>query len=490
MFWILVQKELKSIIQSPKFIASFLTFSILILLSFHTGIKEYKDFEKNYNTAKNLIETNIAQADNWMKVQYVAFREPNPMQIFATGINNDIGRFSSVNRWNPIKLTQSVYNDDPIFAVFRYIDFTFIVTIVLSLFAVLFTYDSINGERENGTLRLVFSNSVPRNLFILAKFTGTWLGLVIPVFIPILLGLLVMIISGIPLLGADWVKIVFLLGTSLLYFTFFIAVGILVSALTKHSSTSFLILLTIWIAFVFIIPRVGVMVAGQFIVVPTNAEIESQRVAFQQQGWKKYGEEYSKLWEKRSAEMKGMTPAQQEQYRKDKEFEWMEESDKITKKREKDENDFYERIVEGARNKREQLEKLALSLSRISPASAFQLTVMNLGGTDLEMRQRYETAMKDFRTKYNDFVEKKQKESGGFGGFRISFSSGSGGSGIKFDDGRGKAIETKDLPKFSYAKESLATALVPSIVDMAIIILLTLGAFAAAYIVFLKYDLR
>lgn len=119
MFWLLVQKELKSILQSPKFIASFITFSILILLSFYTGIKEYKDFEKNYDTNISLLETKLAQADNWMSIQNMAFRSPNPMQIFGTGINNDIGRYSSVNRWMPVKLLHSVYNDDPIFAVFR-----------------------------------------------------------------------------------------------------------------------------------------------------------------------------------------------------------------------------------------------------------------------------------------------------------------------------------------------------------------------------------
>jgi ABC-type transport system involved in multi-copper enzyme maturation permease subunit len=487
MFWIIVQKELKSIIQSPKFIASFLTFSILILLSFYTGIKEYKDFEKNYNTAVNLIETNIAQADNWNKVSYSAFREPNPMQIFATGINNDIGRFSPVSRWTPIKLAHSVYNDDPIFAVFRYIDFTFIVTIVMSLFAVLFTYDSINGERESGTLKLVFSNSVPRNKYILAKFTGSWLGLVVPITIPVLLGFLIMIISGIPLTGGDWMKIIILLISSLLYFTFFIVLGILVSALTKHSSTSFLVLLVLWIGFVFIIPRVGVMAAGQFINVPTNAELESQRTAYQQQGWKKYSDDMQKVWKERSEVMKGMSEAEKEKYQKDKESEWMEESDKVMKQREKEENDFFERITEAANNKRGQLERLALSLSRISPASAYQLAVMNLGGTDLAMNQRYQTAMKAFREKYNSFVEKKQKEAGGFAGFRISFSSK---GGFSFSDGRGKNIDVKDMPKFSYPKETIAASAASSIVDMAIIIILTLGAFAAAYISFLRYDVR
>jgi len=487
MFWILVQKELKSILQSPKFLASFLTFSILVLLSFYTGIREYKDYEKNYNTAVNLIETNMAQADSWSKVQYSAFREPNPMQIFASGINNDIGRYSSISRWDPVKLTHSVYNDDPIFAVFRYVDFSFIATIVLSLFAILFTYDAINGERENGTLKLVFSNSIPRNKFILAKFTGSWLGLVVPLSIPVLLGFLIMVISGIPVSGSVWVKIIFLFAASLLYFTFFISLGILVSALTRHSSTSFLILLTLWIAFVFIIPRAGVMAAGQFIKVPTNAELESQRTAYQQQEWNKYSNETQKLWEKRNKEMEGMSEAEKTQYRKDKEFEWMDESDQILKQKEKDENDFFEKATGVAKNKRNQLEHLALILSRISPASAYQLTVMNLASTDLAMKQRYETAMKDFREKYNEFSEKKQKESGGFGGFSISFNSS---GGFTFKDGRGKSVETKDLPRFSYQQSQLSAALAPSIIDMGIIIILTLAAFAGAYLSFLKYDMR
>ena len=487
MFWLLVQKELKSILQSPKFIASFITFSILILLSFYTGIKEYKDFEKNYDTNISLLETKLAQADNWMSIQNMAFRSPNPMQIFGTGINNDIGRYSSVNRWMPVKLLHSVYNDDPIFAVFRYIDFSFIVTIVLSLFAILFTFDSINGERESGTLKLVFSNSIPRNQYILAKFTGNWLGLVVPITIPILLGLLIVVISGVPLSGGDWLKVFFLLLTSLFYFTFFIAAGILVSALTRHSSTSFLILLVSWIAFVFIIPRAGVMVAGQFVNVPTNAELESQRIAYQQQGWKKYSDVFSKIWQERSEAMKGMSETERQNYQNLKQSEWRQEEEKVQKDREKDLNDFFDKITDAAMNKRNQLERLALNLSRISPVSSYQLAVMNLCGTDLSMYKRYDDAIKEYRTNYNAFIEKKQKETGGFGGYSISFSSK---GGFKFSDGRGKAVDTKDMPKFTYSEASVGKAVAPSIIDMSIIIILTLGAFAGAYISFLKYDLR
>ena len=358
---------------------------------------------------------------------------------------------------------------------------------MLSLFAILFTFDSINGERESGTLKLVFSNSIPRNQYILAKFTGNWLGLVVPITIPILLGLLIVVISGVPLSGGDWLKVFFLLLTSLFYFTFFIAAGILVSALTRHSSTSFLILLVSWIAFVFIIPRAGVMVAGQFVNVPTNAELESQRIAYQQQGWKKYSDVFSKIWQERSEAMKGMSETERQNYQNLKQAEWRQEEEKVQKDREKDLNDFFDKITDAAMNKRNQLERLALNLSRISPVSSYQLAVMNLCGTDLSMYKRYDDAIKEYRTNYNAFIEKKQKETGGFGGYSISFSSK---GGFKFSDGRGKAVDTKDMPKFTYSEASIGEAVAPSIIDMSIIIILTLGAFAGAYISFLKYDLR
>ena len=72
--------------------------------------------------------------------------------------------------------THRVYSDDPILAVFRFLDLTFIIQVVLSLFAIVLTYDSISGEREQGTLRLTFANAVPRGVYLVAKLIGTWLG--------------------------------------------------------------------------------------------------------------------------------------------------------------------------------------------------------------------------------------------------------------------------------------------------------------------------
>ena len=43
------------------------------------------------------------------------------------------------------------------------VDWAFIIGYVLSLIALLFTFDAISGERERGTLRLMLANSIPRH---------------------------------------------------------------------------------------------------------------------------------------------------------------------------------------------------------------------------------------------------------------------------------------------------------------------------------------
>jgi ABC-type transport system involved in multi-copper enzyme maturation permease subunit len=168
----LILKELRGILSSPKFAATFAVCSVLMLLSVFIGIREYRTASGQYDEALQLAAQNLRAQPSWMGLTTTAYRAPDPMQIFIPGVNNDVGRLSAINGFADVKLRNSAYADDPIFALFRSIDFSFIVSAVLSLFAILFTYDAINGEREAGTLQLTFSNPVPRSTYILAKLAG------------------------------------------------------------------------------------------------------------------------------------------------------------------------------------------------------------------------------------------------------------------------------------------------------------------------------
>lgn len=484
----LIQKELKAILLSPKFAATFATCAVLILLSIFIGIQDYRAAVKQYEAAQRLNEQEMREQSSWRVISSRVYRRPDAIQILVSGVNNDIGRLALVNSMESIKLRNSSYSDDPIFAVFRFIDFVFIVQVVLSLFAILFTFDAVNGEREGGTLKLVFSNAIPRAQYILAKFLGSWLGLVLPLLIPVLLGILLIMLYRVPTDGIFWLKVVALLGISILFFTFFIAFGVLMSSLTRSSSVSFLLALVMWVLFVLIIPRAGVMAAGQIVSVPSVAEIEGQQDRLEKESWDKHMKDMSARWRSRETQMEGMSPEQREAYRDEHEWEWMEEEDQARKAMQKEINDFSIKLNEDLRNRKAQQERLGFAFSRFSPASAYQLAAMHLAGTDLTLKTRYEDAMQNYRNTFTAFTEKKQKEAGGIGGIRITIDSEKGFS-VSGDRDKG-SLDLSELPRFQAPAQTFAAALAPTLIDWGLLVLCTIGAFAGAFVVFLRYDVR
>lgn len=487
MIKLLVEKELKGILLSPKFVATFAACSLLILLSIFVGIMDYHAIVRQYEAANRLTEQEMQETASWMALNTRAFRKPDPMQVFIAGVNNDIGRLSAINQFTNVKLTNSIYSDDPIYAVFRFIDFTYIVMIVLSLFAILFTYDAINGERETGTLKLIFSKAVPRIQYILAKCVGSWLGLVLPLLIPIMLGFLLVLVFRVPLTGDHWARIFVLLGFSVLYFTFFIVLGLLVSALTRHSAVSFLILLVAWITFVLIIPRTGVMIAGQMMPVASAAETDGQIDGYARARWTKYTEAIANRWRSRNAEMEGLSASEREAYRDEHLWQWLEQEDTERNAVQVDINDFSRKLRDDLRIRKAVQERLAFTLSRLSPASAFMLAAMNLAGTDIALKTRYEDAMQHYRSTFDEFREKKQKESGTSGGIRISFDTD---TGFNINTGADVTLDLGTMPRFEPPQHTLAAGLLPAITDFGLLFIYTIVALAGAFVAFLRYDVR
>jgi ABC-type transport system involved in multi-copper enzyme maturation permease subunit len=498
----IIIKELKTIISSPKFVVTFAACTILILLSIWVGIQDYRTGIERLAGSHRIHTEVVRKITTWERIHTRAWREPDPMQIFVSGINNDIGRLSEIRAASPVKLTNSVYSDDSIFAVFRFVDFAFIVQMVLSLIAILFTYDAINGERESGTLQLTFSNPVPRARFILGKLIGSWLGLVIPLSIPLLLSVLLLLLMKIPMTSLHWEKLVALLVVSLLFFTFFIALGLLTSALTRRSSTSFMISLVAWVLFVFIIPRVSVMSAGQVINVPSIADLESKQAAFV----KDYQETTIKkrmqpLQEKLMKKFATMTQAkatkeEMEAAQKKAQEEYQNEMLKVNNQLQKDIADHYVKLNEERRNQEFRLERLAFTISRLSPAAAYRLAAMNLAETDVEVKKRVEDAMISFRTMILQLGEKKTRERGGkLGMGRTSLSLGteknSDGTmtfSIKRTDTA--TIEATDIPSYVRQPLGFRDTLANTVVDIGALALFSVVAFVGTFVCFLRYDVR
>lgn len=134
------------------------------------------------------------------------------------------------------------------------------------------------------------------------------------------------------------------------------------------------------------------------------------------------------------------------------------------------------------------MEKLALILSRFSPASSYQLACMKLSGTDIEMKSRYQESLENYKKDFITYVDKKQEESGGMGGVRISISPE---TGLSIDDGRSSnKLDVSDMPVYKGAITPLAQLFNSTIIDVGLLILYTLICFGFTFMRFIKFDLR
>ncbi len=485
MLQVLIEKELKSIIQSLKFVATFGVCSLLILLSVFIGVMEYRSSVAQYEMATSWVQQQTMEATSFQSLPTKVYREPDPMQIFVSGVNYDVGRFSQIRAERDVKLEQSAYSDEPLFAVFRYIDFSFIVQVVLSLFAIVFTYDAINGERESGTLKLALSNPVARGQYLFAKLVGSWLGLTVPLMIPILIGLLLLFVFNVPMDGADWIKLISLIGVSVLYFTFFIALGLLVSALTRLSSVSFLLLLVAWIALVLIVPRGATMAAGQLVDVPTVAEIESQKDRYRSDRQAENDRARRAMWREMMAPAEGLPESERRAYFQSNMASFRESADELQEEMEVTIGEHNRQLNEGLYNAKAEQERVAFLLSRLSPASAYKLMAMNLGGTNTSLKKRYEDQMIAYRETYNTYIGKKWEEE-----MQARMASANRSRRMMWMGSGNEPVDASDMPRFRAASEPLASVIKASILDFGLLSVFTVVAFAGAFLAFVRYDVR
>jgi ABC-type transport system involved in multi-copper enzyme maturation permease subunit len=464
----IIKKEILDNITSPKFVFTFLLCTILILLSVYTGVTNYRAEKKEYTAALALNKKNMEAQPNYSSLAGLGIKLSKPPQVLGTvvtGIEEAVGRVAPVNIAYDPNLVESKYSSNPVFAVFGALDLMFIVKIVLSLFAILFTYDAIVGEKEKGTLKLALSNDVPRDRLILGKAIGGYISLLLPLLIPLVLSLLILLISpDISLSGQDWGRLLLIFLMFFLYLSVFFSLGLFVSARTSRSSTSFLVLLFVWVVFVMVIPKAAVVTAAQVRPVPSVHEITAKKDAFLQQvqieGQKAAREWYQKNQAEAQKDPKGF----QEKFQKYITDLQQELTTKIDENNAAFERDYQQ--------KKKAQQTLAVNLSRISPASALTFGSMTLARTGVDESDRFLASVRTYKPIFTKWINSKF------------------GTTVNFQTGEQAKIKLDDMPQHIYEPEWLSRSFVRTIPDFALLTVMIIVFFVGAYVSFLRYDVR
>jgi ABC-type transport system involved in multi-copper enzyme maturation permease subunit len=294
----IVLREISDHLKSLRFIASFVMIMILFIVSAVFFISEYREQAEDYgrNTAASRAKTTeLARQQGGLyrvfSFNYEGpwiFKRPNRLAFIAEGHDRDLPNAfqpSAFRVYGPSKRVRSnmlLWRDEAL-------DWSLIVGIVLSFVSLVFMYDAVSGDRENGTLRLNLSNSVSRTTLLLGKFAGAFLCLASTMFIGMTLGVLIMMIPGkVGFEGLDFITMAGAGILSTLCIAVFLVIGLFISSITRESATSLVAGLLCWAVLVVIIPRSGGFAAKRLIELPTWGKAESEAYRVQNETTERY----------------------------------------------------------------------------------------------------------------------------------------------------------------------------------------------------------
>ena len=275
MFGALFWKEIREHLMTFRFGTALVTTFVLVAVSVWMLGNDYTHRLNTYNTLSENYQQELRGI--WVPSQAVPkiSYPPSPLSIFAQGDQRRFGNFAEIQRWEvPRKVKEGLTNNELLQSVQPF-DLLTIFTFVVSLFGVLFSYDSISGERERGTLKMMCTGNTRRGSIIAAKFLALTTVLAVPFLISLLSGLIILqFVLNIGFGAEQWLAIALMVIAGLLYGAIFVATGMLFSALVRRSSTALITALLFWMFGVFLIPAAGARFAESVIPIDPSTEIK------------------------------------------------------------------------------------------------------------------------------------------------------------------------------------------------------------------------
>ena len=271
------------------------------------------------------------------------------------------------------------------------IDWVFI-GILMSFFAILFTFDAIAGERARGTLSLMMSNTVSRGQVLLGKYLGAFVTLMVPLIISILINLLIIHFSGnIPFAPEHWLRILGMVGLFALLVSIFIFLGLFFSSRVSNAITSLVWLLLTWVFLAFIFPSLLGTFVGNLNPISSVDEVLMQKYAQLEQLHDEYhpfgrsGDIPSKLSKAPSAENPKATRLWAAFFTK--------------------EIETKTRFSDGHIDQQFRQVQLARDLTQISPIATFQYAMEGLANTGIVSYMNFVKQARRYRQTFIDFIK-------------------------------------------------------------------------------------
>jgi len=513
MFTHLVKKEVLAKIQDFRFMISsviglcLIVLTTVILSEQHSKqVAQYDEFVRNEREA-------LEDVKIFVDLRQDIHREPNPLWIFNKGLTNQLDRRFTIEHESVPRQSLGSSAENPFLTIFTFFDLTTIFMIVLSLLAILMVYDSVSGEREEGTLIATLSNSVARYQVLLSKMIASFIGLAMAFLLSLIISLIIMMFFYSITFSADqWFRIILIIISTFLFLAVFVSSGMLISALVRHASIALVWLLFLWVFMIIIQTNIGSYLASALKSIPPREKMETaynqgRNEMFQKlepieeqiqeevpgDGWHsghtQYGTYYH-CWDGnrvglyryvlRTQRMHHLVMEAGENY-------WQ----------------IYKAEYDVHLTRQQRLQDI---FNRFSPASVYNRITASLAQSDLHHFERFVEQTRNYRQQYMDYIINERKvfsDNANLWFTRQSIdqilnsnyeersAANRRGEEVEFygpDDY--EALSLNGMPRFVLPADSILDSMRPIIIDFMILLFISILLFYSCSVAFNRYDVR
>ncbi|MFV0591510.1 MAG: ABC transporter permease [Draconibacterium sp.] len=472
-------KEIKLILSSNRFIISFVTIVLLFTLNafmYNSFFEREKYFSNELsNNREWLLERrelnpwlllfqspaeNILNRDSLQLIEVtfgyqklikplseISFISQTNYTVIPNGININYFSFT-----NPKKLN----SNEGFIQNLQAIDWNFILLFIVSFVIIVVTYESVSGEKFNGTLKVILTNKISRAELLIGKYFSILFVVLLPVIIGILLNIVIVSMhSEILLQSIDFLKILMYIIAIILYISIQILICLFISIVTAKPSVSLAINLMVWVILIIIIPGIGWIFAKEKVKISSLEETNSIDNSYQNPRWE-YG------WE--------LKPPSKHVY------EYAKEINKRT--------EYHNQLWKDYNNQLFKQTELAYKMSKISPSMIFQYIGEAISDNGLVGYLNFYNQALSYQETLREYVK------------QVDYLDNSSSHLIWNNIHTTKHFMSEksclisDIPKFKYHQPSINFVLAFIKIDLLTLIIWNILLTIIVFVFFFKHDVR
>ena len=496
----LIRRELLDNLMTFRFAVAVFIMLLLVVANTAVLIKDYERRLAGHKTEVQKSRKYILEGKTYSVVDLAVDRPPNPLSIFNTGLDKRLGNEIWVHHgyvptlWDAEKHS----SQNPFMNILSSIDIVFIFEGILSLLALLFAYDTLAGEYERGTLRLVLTHPVSRGHILLAKYISAMVCLLVPMLMSLILAMILLTTSAsFSLSTPDFLRIGGIMVASIAYLSVFYLIGMLISAMTRRTSTALMLSMFVWGFLVLVYPNMIVAV-----IQPSNPSEERRASAHNhiKQVWEEFererkhflatdtyleGDPYGNMqWSGYSLEhFEEKASVLQYYYYAGAEIDGLHKESEFKVPHVQNYHRFLVPLIIDTAERTWRVRKPVLeevfvlpatidrAWLRLSPTGIYDIATQALAGTDLNGIQDFFTAVQRYRQSVIDYYYDKK-----------AFASRQWFSADK------ETVDWRTLPEFSFQGSDISVNVKRALPDLFLLFMINVVLFIGIFLVFVRKE--